>query len=162
MFFIESWWCGGVSGPQAGRTPCVRGRHYPLLRRGIVPHGTTRDSGVGRSDFAALRRRGRFMQLPSTKASGSSRASAQATHSRNAADSLRGVPTTGSARRRDRSSDASGRSRERSNCDRSNHVYFFSVDGAGEAAPLAASSFAFHSAALSPWPFPGSAVSHAA
>jgi hypothetical protein len=40
----------------------------PPAAQEVVPHDTTRDSGVDRSDFTALRRRGRFKQLPSTKA----------------------------------------------------------------------------------------------
>ncbi len=41
----------------------------PLLRREIVPHGTCFDSDAERSDFAALRRRGRFTRFSGTRAS---------------------------------------------------------------------------------------------
>jgi hypothetical protein len=42
---------------QAERPPHVRGRHYPLLRRGIAPHDTSAASQVIRSGCAALRPR---------------------------------------------------------------------------------------------------------
>jgi len=51
---------------QSEGTRRVRGRHYPLLRRGIVPHDTSATSNIVRSGFAALRLRGRtrFRQRP--------------------------------------------------------------------------------------------------
>jgi len=54
---------------QSEGTRCVRGRHYPLLRRGIVPHDTSATSGIDRSGFAALRLRGRtgFRRRPRTR-----------------------------------------------------------------------------------------------
>jgi len=44
---------------QSEGTPRVRGRHYPLLRRGIVPHDMSATFNIVRSGFAALRLRAR-------------------------------------------------------------------------------------------------------
>jgi len=53
---------------QSEGTAPIRSRHYPLLRRGIVPHDTSATFNIDRSGFAALRLRARTRSHPRPRA----------------------------------------------------------------------------------------------